>query len=426
MNSFFASCEQQAEPALRGRPVAVVPMDADSTSVIAASYEAKAFGIRTGTNVGLAKRLCSDLVIVPVRPGVYVDFHKRIVETVSTLLPSPRVLSVDEMACRLWPGNESSDAAAVRIGRQVKAAIRERVGEWLFCSVGIAPNVFLAKVASDLQKPNGLVLLRGSDLPDALLPLELRDLPGIGKNMHARLATKGINTIADLYAASAAQLRDAWGGVVGERWWYMIRGSQEADYQAMTDPARHSVSHSHVLGPDMRSDDGAEQVLLRLTGKAVTRMRRKGFVATGLQLDVTLINTERSQNGERFQKRNWHVASTRHVPADDPLIASLRRLWNGRPELQGGWTYQKVGVALTGLSPKEDRTLPLYEADIRRSRLAEAMDAINAQLGSGSVELASVHAARDLAPERIAFAKITDDDRERVSDDWLPAFVPPA
>ena len=396
-------------------------MDADSTSVIAASYEAKAYGIRTGTNVGLARRLCPDLVIIPVNPSIYVDFHKRIVETVHTILPSPKVLSVDEMACRLWAGNESSDASAVRVGRAIKAAIRERVGEYLYCSVGIASNVFLAKVASDLHKPNGLVLLRASDLPEALLPLELRDLPGIGKRMNIRLTSLGIRTMRDLFDATPAQLKHAWGGVVGERWWYMIRGWEAADYPGMTDAARHTVSHSHVLGPDMRNDRGAEDVLLRLTGKAVTRMRAKGFLATGLQLSVSLINTD------HYETRHWHVGLTRQTPAGDSMtwVSKLRHLWAKRPALARGWTYRKVGIALTGLIPFADQTLPLFEADERRAKLAETMDAINARIGKGTVDISSVFAARNLAPERIAFAKITDDDRERVTDDWMPAWRPP-
>jgi DNA polymerase-4 len=190
----------------------------------------------------------------------------------------------------------------------------------------------------------------------------------------------------------------------------MLRGEEEADYPGMTDPARHTVSHSHVLGPDMRSDSGAEKVLLRLTGKAVTRMRRKRFMATGLQLNITWINTA------HFEKRHWSVADNRHEPAADPLtwIAALRRLWDRRPPLEAGWTYQKVGIALTGLTPFADQTESLFDDDVRRLRLAEVMDSINAALGAGSVDIGSVFAARDLAPERIAFAKISDDDRERL------------
>ncbi|HEY3331635.1 MAG TPA: hypothetical protein VGK19_16515 [Capsulimonadaceae bacterium] len=415
MNSFFASCEQQENPSLRGKPIAVVPMDSDATSVIAASYEAKAFGIRTGTNVGMAKRLCPGLMLISVQSGHYIEYHRKIVETVASFLPNPHVLSIDEMACRLW-GNEDTDAAAVRMGRQIKAAIRETVGEYLYCSVGLAPNVFLAKVASDLQKPNGLVLLRSQDIPDALATLPIGELPGIGKKMRLRLARWGILTIPQLYAATPAELRRAWGGVVGERWWYMLRGYEEADYAGMARPeSPKSIGHSHVLGPELRSDSGAERVLLRLTGKAAGRLRRKECVATGVHVALTYINDR------TFAKKTWTVSSEHRTPADDTLawIGAIRALWTARPPTPIGWRPQKVGMTLTGIIPQRDRTLSLFEHDRRRSNLAAIMDRINGCYGPNHVEVASVYIARDLAPERIAFSKITDDDRERYHDeDW--------
>lgn len=416
MNSFFASCEQQAEPSLRRRPIAVVPMDADSTSVIAASYEAKAFGIRTGTNVGQAKRLCRDLVIVPVRSGHYVDYHRKIVETVASYLPDPHVLSIDEMACRLWRGNEGDLASAVRMGQRIKAAIRDNVGEYLYCSVGLAPNVFLAKVASDLQKPNGLVLLRAADVPDALANVPIGELPGIGRKMKLRLARFGIVTIPQLYAATPAMLRAAWGGVVGERWWYMLRGCEETDYAGMAHPETpKSIGHSHVLAPELRTSVGAERVLLRLAGKAVVRLRRKECVATGVHIAVTYISDR------TYATKTWSVASERRIAASDTIswIAAVRRLWEARPPSPRGWQPQKVGVTLTGIMAARDCTLSLFDADMRRSRLAATMDRINATLGANHIDVASVYGVRDLAPERIAFSKITDDDRERYRDeDW--------
>ena len=147
LNSYFASVEQEARPDLRGRPVGVVPMMADTTVCIAASYEAKAHGVKTGTVVADAKRMCPGLVLVEARHELYVDYHHRIVEAVESCLPVTAVLSIDEMACRLM-GRERSLLAAMELGRRVKARIRETVGETLRSSVGLATNRYLAKVAS--------------------------------------------------------------------------------------------------------------------------------------------------------------------------------------------------------------------------------------------------------------------------------------
>ena len=179
LNSYFASVEQQDRPELRGKPVGVVPMLADTTCCIAASYEAKAFGVRTGTIVADARRMCPDIVLVEGRHELYVEYHHRVVEAVESCLPVTAVCSIDEMACRLM-GRERPLLAAIELARKVKARIRERVGEMLRSSVGLATNRYLAKVASDMEKPDGLVALPLDILPRALQQLNLRDLPGVG------------------------------------------------------------------------------------------------------------------------------------------------------------------------------------------------------------------------------------------------------
>src|ERR1700733_12891319 len=191
LNSYFASCEQQERPELRNRPVAVVPMMADTTCCIAASYEAKAHGVKTGTIVADAKRMCPNIVLVEARHEVYVDYHHRIVDAVESCLPVTAVMSIDEMACRLM-GRERPLLAALELGRKVKARIQEQVGPFLRSSVGLATSRYLAKVASDIEKPDGLVALPLDVLPEALRRLTLRDLPGIGAKTEKRLNEKGI------------------------------------------------------------------------------------------------------------------------------------------------------------------------------------------------------------------------------------------
>src|ERR1700744_4574435 len=147
LNSYFASVEQELRPELRGRPVAVVPLIADTTCAIAASYEAKAFGVRTGTQVGQAKRLCPGIELVEARHELYVDYHHRIVEAVGRCVPVSVVMSIDEMAATRV-GNEQPLMAALDLGRRIKTSIREHAGTTLRCSVGLAPNRYLAKIAS--------------------------------------------------------------------------------------------------------------------------------------------------------------------------------------------------------------------------------------------------------------------------------------
>lgn len=219
LNSYFASVEQQENPALRGRPVAVIPAMTDATCAIAASYEAKAYGIKTGTKIYEAKKLCPDLTCVLARHDVYVAYHHRIFDVVETLIPVTKICSVDEAACALM-GAECEPAGAVALAHAIKTALRAQIGPAITCSIGIAPNAFLAKIASDMQKPDGLTVLEPGRYQDRLFALKLTDLPGINTRMEARLRAGGVTSVEQLWSLSPKHARMIWGGVGGERFWY--------------------------------------------------------------------------------------------------------------------------------------------------------------------------------------------------------------
>src|SRR5438132_9853363 len=198
LNAFFASCEQQQSPALRGKPVIVVQTLTDSAVALAASYAAKAFGIKTGTLVRDARRICPHVIPVQANHRLYTDYHERILKAVDTCLPIEKVLSIDEMACRLM-GTERQAPAARALALKVKRALREQLGECLTCSIGLAPNVFLGKVGSDLQKPDGLVVITKDAPPEILIGLDLQEIYGIGARMEQRLHHAGIVTVEQLW-----------------------------------------------------------------------------------------------------------------------------------------------------------------------------------------------------------------------------------
>ena len=224
MNSFFASAEQQLQPGLRNRPVAVSPVAAETTCCIAASYEAKRFGVKCGTPVYQARQMCPGIRIVPARPELYIRIHDNIKIAVETCTPVERTLSIDEFACRLSSDRRDPEAAMLLAG-QVKAAIRERVGEFLRASIGIAPNQFLAKVAADMKKPDGLTLLPDDELPQRLYGLELNDFPGIGRRMGAATATGG-------HSESGAVMWAVGGGIIA------FVGQQNCGEQLVASTAR--------------------------------------------------------------------------------------------------------------------------------------------------------------------------------------------
>jgi DNA polymerase-4 len=399
-NSYFASVEQQENPKLRGKPVAVVPVQSDSTCAIAASYEAKAFGIKTGTRIYEAKRLCPDLITVPARHDLYVDYHHRLMTEVANHLPILKEMSIDEASCKMI-GDECIPENARAIALGMKAGIRKNVGDWLRCSIGIAPTLLLAKIASNLQKPDGLTFLNLEDLPGPLLKLKLIDLTGIGRNMEAHLINTGITTVADLWALNAKQARAIWGSVVGERFWYELRGVE----MPHTENGQRSIGHSRVLAPEARTPEKARLVVRALLLKAATRLRRYGLAAGGLGFST------RPLDGARFAQES------RLSPTQDSfaLLNEFDRIWENFIEERGTrLRLRKVSIVLYRLKPIETRMNDLFVVKTptgltRGENLWRAVDKLGAKFGKDAVALAS---QRDLSLQylgaKIAFTRIPD------------------
>jgi DNA polymerase-4 len=411
LNSYFASVEQQLRPELRNRPVAVVPVMADTTCCIAASYEAKAFGVKTGTQVGEAKRLCSGIELVEARHELYVEYHNKIVAAVESCVPVSTVMSIDEMACSLM-GREQPLMAALDLGRRVKETIKREVGSELRCSVGLAPNRYLAKIASDMEKPDGLVALTQDILKPALQGLDLRALPGVGARMEKHLHTHGIRTMAQLLELDREALSEAWGGVGGDKLYYWLRGE---DFNDPKLEHQKSVSQSHMLPPEFRTRDGAYAIAHKLLHKAAMRLRTAHLWATNVSLAVKFAvpkDIAKKLHYSGIPQRGWSRGMTVLECQDNQtLVEALCKLWAEMPQ---GEQFQKpffVGVWLSNLVPDHLHTLSLFsslETEARRTRLSKTMDDLNHKYGLDTLFPASMLVAKSAAPTRIAFTSIPD------------------
>ncbi len=380
MNSFFASVEQERDPALRGKPVAVVPLMADTTCCIAVSYEAKACGVKTGTRVAEAKKLCPGLILIQGQYREYTRYHHAIVDVVESCLPVEAVLSIDELACRLT-GSQTAVSAAEALAMGVKREIREKVGSTLRCSIGLGPNRYLAKIASDMMKPDGLTVIRPCDLPDILLSLKLRDLPGIGAKMEAHLNERRIYTMKKLLSLNAPQLRQVWGSIQGEELWHLLRGHELGEVES----EQKSISQSHVLPPEERNPTDALSTLKRLVAKAAARMRREKFYASGIEVVV------------RFRDRSSWKKHMGVVETQDTLafLDALVSVW---PDLPKGAIFG-VGVVLTGLVPEKFHTPSLFQ-DTRREQVSSLMDQINERFGKDALHFGATHWRLGKPPSR--------------------------
>jgi len=413
LNSYFASVEQQENPHLRGKPVAVVPMDSDYTCAIAASYEAKAYGVKTGTRILDAKQMCPNLICVPARHDIYVQYHNRILEEFIKHAPINKVCSIDELSSRLPPSKRNVEAAT-KIANNLKAGLWQNIGPAINCSIGVAPNTMLAKIAGNMQKPNGLTFLHPEDLPGRLLDLKLTDLTGIGVNMERRLNRANIMTMQDLWNTSPKHARKIWGSVQGERFWYWLHGY---DFDAPEQQGKTMIGHSRILDPDLRAPDPARQMARRLLTKATYRLRRQDYFASTLSLGIR--TAEHGGYG-----RKWRHEIRLPNPAQDPFtfLEHLDILWGqmlhdlARP-YGAPLKFKKVSTLLMGLRHAQEITGDMmtesYQENLKtlqkRESLATALDALQAKYKCEAVTLGTPpKTLAGYVGTKIAFARVPE------------------
>lgn len=270
MNSFFASCEQQDNPNLRDKPVGVLTYDSPNACIIAPSSEAKKYGVKTGMRLGEGKALCPHIIPVTTRPYRYREIHIAIMKVLHSYCDPVNVMakSIDE-AVMNFTSYKLVYHDFHEVARKIKQDIRESCGEYIKCSIGIAPNSFLAKLATELQKPDGLVQITPENVDGYLNTLKLTDLPGIARNNERRLQMIGIKTPLDMRHASEALLRRAFGGVVGNYWHSRLNFKEvdlyKNDYRGM--------SATRTVSPAQReSRQSLDSLLISLCTRLEQRM----------------------------------------------------------------------------------------------------------------------------------------------------------
>ncbi len=365
MNSFFASVEQQANPALRGNPVGVCPFLSNATCVIAASIEAKRYGVKTGTNVAEAKRLCPEIILVPADPRLYREYHRRIMDEMDNIPCRIVIKSIDE-ALLIVPSYLLQDVLGLA------AEVRRRVlsvGSQLRCSIGIGSNLFLAKMGSNAQKPDGLVEIKQDQLAAFYQQLTLTDLHGISWRMALRLKHLGIYMPLDFYAAPYSLLKRTF-GVNGEAWYLRLRG-YETDLKPTT---RRMIGHQTTIIPGPATTRAqVMSVASQLTYRVATRLRAANLTARGIVVYI------------RYNDRSgWQKVYRGKQPFSDS-----RTFFNEVQRLFGYCRMSKpvrlVSVSVIDLIDQRYITQTLFDDHSLEDRLATALDEINFRYGEATI-----------------------------------------
>jgi DNA polymerase IV len=364
MDAFFASVEQLDRPELRGRPV-LVGGDGPRGVVAAASYEARVYGCRSAQPTAVARRLCPGAVVVKPRGERYRELSARVREVLDSCTPLVEPLSIDEAFLDVT-GSVRLLGEPERIARLIKDRIRAQTG--LTASVGVAPNKLVAKIASDLDKPDGLVVIRADELPARLAPLPVSRLWGVGPRAEAQLARLGVRTFGDMQAVPLETLRASFGSH-GESLWRRCRGIDERPVEP--DHEAKSISHETTFAHDLDRPDAVRSVLLGLTEQVGARLRAKGLRGRTVTVKIRFGDFQTVTRSESLDE-----------PTDQTPV-----LWRAAAALFDAWGFRPVrliGVGVSRLSDGTGEQLGLFEpqAEARRRRADAAVDMINARLGT--------------------------------------------
>jgi DNA polymerase-4 len=350
--------------------------------VVAASYEAKAFGVKTGTRVYEARRLCPDIVFRPSRHRLYVRYNQRIAAVLDSMAELERIRSVDEFQVVLG-GTMSKLDAAIDLTRRLKSAVLAQVGSQLRFSAGLGPNHLLAKIAGKLEKPDGLQWLAPENMPGRIAHLKLDDLPGISRGIHKRLLDADVWSVGQLYALDPRHARMIWRSVEGERFVRALQGENIP----LIETQRSSYGNSKVLAPRYRSPQMAYRVSRWLVEKSAERLRRDGYCAPRFSLSVRFLPAG-----------GWAGAVTCTATQDTGVfLRLLDQLWSRVAARDpafgpafGPALIGSVGVRMTDIIRLRDRPaelfLPLEAGRANQSeKLSSVVDRINRRYGHGTV-----------------------------------------
>lgn len=377
MNAFFASVEQAANPALRGKPIAVGGGIKKSSVVAAASYEAKALGIKTAMSTWDAKKICPQLIIVIGDMTKYVYTSREIMKMLRDYTDLVEVFSIDEAFV------DVSKLDAIQVAKDIKRRIKDRFN--LTCSIGIGPNKTMAKLAGELQKPDGLVVLRPEDIPEKIKDVPVGELCGVGRKLEKYLAEMEIKTIGELNRCPRDVLVKRFGAAYGENLYAMGQGQGSTTvfpYYHETDAK--SMGHSYTLPKFTKDMNEVKGYLLRLAEQVGRRLRRDNYRGKVLHVSLGFGDFKfwgKQKKVEDYIDDGYEIFKLAEKILDDEIeIEDLS---------QRGRGVRFVDVSVSNLIHNIDQ-ISLFES-IEKGKLAlKAMDEINDRFGEFTVERAGI------------------------------------
>ena len=396
LNSCFASVEQQANPLLRGKPVAVVHSDAPYGCILAPSVEAKLWGIKTGMTLKQGRDLCPWLIARIADPDKYRQIHQQIGQLLNEYSPHVISKSIDEFCLPLPVGADLRvrPCNPHTIATDIKSRIKSEIGDHLRVSLGVSSNQILAELASGLHKPDGFDVIDSSNFLDVYRKIDLQEFCGINIRNEARLHRVGIFTPVQFYQANIQTLKQAFQSVLGRYWYTRLRGYEVDDVQF----SRRSFGQSYVL-PRPMSYEEWRPILAKLIAKAARRLRSSGGYATGIGLALNFAD-----------HTSWHTThqGDSMLLDDASLLSSALALYEKSPDRVTAKfeerSVKKIAVTCFGLADDNGQLSCLVDT-IKQKSLVQSLDSLNDKWGEYSVTYGSFLGSAGHVRDSIAFGK---------------------
>ncbi len=388
INSCFATVEQQANPLLRNRPVAVAAYTTQNGCILAPSVQAKKLGIKTGMRVKDGRLLCPSLVVLPPDPDKYRAVHLALKKVLSSYTPQVSSRSIDEFVLDFTktPGFERG---LFNIGQEIKDRIRKEVGDYITVSIGIGPSHFIAKTASNLQKPDGLSEINKENYLEIYRNLKLTDLTGIATRNASRLNIAGIYTVLDFYQADVHLLQSAFKSIFSYYWYARLRGWEVDDREWDI----KTFGHSYSLPKFLTEPEELAPLLSKLVEKVGYRMRRLNYQARGVHLGLLF------KNGQY-----WHKSLSLDQPVflSQDIYRTAYRLLSRSSRLP----VRNLAVSCFDLSGRNNLQLGLFEDRFKKDNLVKAIDDINDRWGSFVITPATMASTGEAIKDSISFGNV--------------------
>lgn len=373
LNSCFATVEQQARPLLRGKPVAIVNRRTDKTAIITASYEAKAKGVKVGMKLAEAKLLCPGIVAIESDPSKYRFVYHKLLDIMRDYSAHVTMKSIDEGIIDFHQTSyEIAGRDLVEIGYEIKQRLKDEIGVWMRCNIGISTNRFLAKTAAGLHKPDGLDVITSHNIKDVLQGMKLTEITGIASRNEKRLQSVGIYTPLQFLDAEPVTLRRiVFKSVVGEWWYKRLRGFEVDDVETHM----QRIGRQYVLERFDLTHTEIQQRLHHLCESVGTRMRTQGKAARGVYVYAKTLDRE-----------YWHASTLSPLPfySDRSIYAQAVQLFSKAPD-----RIREIGIHCYELTELEESQISLFADEISRERqVVDAVDVLNQRFGERTVHSA--------------------------------------